>query len=412
MKSSYDVVVVGAGPAGSSSAGFLAQAGLKVLLLEREKFPRFHVGESLMPECYWPLQRLGLIERMKGSRFVKKRSVQFVAASGKESQPFYFTEHDPRECSTTWQVERADFDQLLFERAAELGADCYDQTRVLDVLLTEDGQAQGVKLKDSHGKTTTVSCRVVVDATGQSSLVAHKLGLRQEIPHLKKSAIWGYFQNAKRDEGDNAGATIIMHTLQKESWFWFIPLSNDITSIGCVGDNEYMLKSGLDTEARYALELTRCPGLQERLQQAERVGKLHVAKEYSYWTAKQAGPGWLLIGDALGFIDPIYSSGVYFALAMADMAADSVIEAFEKNDFSPEQLGKWCADFTQGSQWIRKLVDAFYTKEFSFGRFMGQHPEFKGNLVDLLFGRIFHQGAGDIFQKMDPEMAAAVDFQH
>jgi flavin-dependent dehydrogenase len=405
MKNTYDVIVIGGGPAGSTAAALVAEAGHSTLLVEREQFPRFHVGESLMPECYWPLQRLGLIERMKASKFTPKKSVQFVTASGKESSPFYFTEHDPRENSTTWQVERADFDKMLFDRAAELGADCYDQTRVMDVLFDDAQQARGVKLRTKDGQMHEVAAKVVMDGSGQSSLIANKLGLRNDIPDLKKAAIWGYFKNAMRDDGDNSGATIIMHTDQKDSWFWFIPLSDDVTSIGCVGDNEYMLKTGLSTEERYQLELDRCPGLQSRLENAERVGKLHVAKEYSYWTEQHAGQGWVLIGDAFGFIDPIYSSGVYFALVMGEKAADAVIEGLESGDLSGKQLSCWCDDFKSGSKWIRKLVDAFYTKEFSFGSFMRDNPQFAGNLTDLLIGRIFHSRAGDIFDQMDPELA-------
>lgn len=401
MKTSYDAVVIGAGPAGSAAAGYIAQSGFSTLLVEREAFPRFHVGESLMPECYWPLQRLGLIERMKASSFVPKKSVQFVTASGKESQPFYFTQHDPRECSTTWQVERADFDKMLFDRAAELGVDCVDQTRVLDVLMDENQAAHGVRIRTRSGDPVQIASRVVVDATGQSSLIANKLGLRQHLPGLKKAAIWGYYRNAWRDEGDNAGATVILHTENKDSWFWFIPLSNQITSIGCVGDNDYILKTDLDTEQRYQVELQRCPGLQERLRSAQRVGKLHVAKEYSYWTTQHAGSGWVLIGDAFGFIDPIYSSGVYFALVMADKASDAVIDGLRTNDLSANQLSSWCDEFKQGAQWIRKLVEAFYTKDFSFGKFMGQHPEYQGNLTDLLIGRIFYDGAGSIFESLD-----------
>ncbi len=404
MRDAYDVVVIGGGPAGSTAASLVAQAGLSTLLVEREKFPRFHVGESLMPECYWPLERLGLIERMKASKFTRKKSVQFVTASGKESEPFYFTEHDPRESSTTWQVERADFDQMLFDRAAELGADCRDQTRVLDVLLDDDGAARGVKLRTVDGQTREISAKVVMDGSGQSSLIASKLGLRVDIPGLQKAAIWGYYKNAIRDDGDNAGATIVMHTDEKDSWFWFIPLSDEVTSIGCVGDSDYLLKTGLDSEARYQLELDRCPGLQSRLENAERVGKIRVAKEYSYWTKQHSGQGWVLVGDAFGFLDPIYSSGVYFALVMGERAADAVIEGFEQNNLSAVQLGKWCDDFKRGTQWIHKLVDAFYTKDFSFGGFMRDNPQFRGNLTDLLIGRIFNDGAGDIFQKMDPAM--------
>ena len=134
MKDQYDCIVMGGGPAGSTAAALIAAAGFSTLLVEREAVPRFHVGESLMPECYWTLERLGLLERMRTSDFVKKGSVQFVSHTGKESQPFFFREHDPRECSQTWQVERADFDKLLFDNAAEKGAECRDRTRVLSVL--------------------------------------------------------------------------------------------------------------------------------------------------------------------------------------------------------------------------------------------------------------------------------------
>lgn len=402
MHSQYDVVVIGGGPAGSTCAGLVSQEGVRTLLLEREAFPRFHVGESLMPECYWPLKRLGMIERMKSSRFTPKKSVQFVAASGKESQPFYFTQHDPRECSTTWQVERADFDKMLFDRAAELGADCYDQVRVLDVLTDETGKkVTGVRIRTKDGSTSDIGSRVVVDASGQSSLIANRLNLRHHLPNLKKAAIWGYYRNAKRDEGDNAGATIVLHTVNKNSWFWFIPLSNDITSIGCVGDNDYILKTGMSVEDRYALEMERCPGLGQRLEGAERVGKLHVAKEYSYWTKQHAGEGWVLIGDAFGFLDPIYSSGVYFALVMADKASTAIVDGVKNNNVSAEQLGSWCEEFKSGAQWIRKLVEAFYSKEFSFGNFMAKHPELQGNLTDLLIGRIFYDGAGNLFEALE-----------
>lgn len=407
MKNEYDVIVIGGGPAGTTAASLIAEAGNSVLLLERESMPRFHVGESLMPECYWPLRRLGLIEKMNASNFVRKKSVQFVTANGKESAPFYFHEHDPRESSTTWQVERATFDKMLFDRTRELGADCYDQTRVLDVLFDDNQRATGVKIRRSDGQTQEVAAKVVMDGSGQQTLIASKLNLLEDIPNLKKAAIWSYYKNAMRDEGDNAGATIIMHTTEKDSWFWFIPLSDDVTSIGCVGNNDYMLKSGLGSEARFNLELDRCPGLKSRLVSADRVDKIHVTREYSYWTKRHAGDGWVLVGDAFGFIDPLYSSGVYFALVMGEMAADAVNAGLSKGDVSAEQLGKWCDTFKSGAQLIHKLVNAFYTKEFSFGGFIKDNPQFQGNLTDLLIGRIFYDGADGIFDKMEPAVAHA-----
>ncbi len=406
MKSAYDCIVIGGGPAGSTTATLVAQAGWKTLLLERDKMPRFHVGESLMPESYWTFERLGVLERMKTAKFVKKLSVQFVNHTGKESQPFFFHQHDPRECSQTWQVERADFDKMLFDNAQEKGADCYDATRVLDVLFEGD-RACGVRLQQAGEEPRDVACRVVVDATGQQALIANRLGLREDNPALRKAAIWGYYRNARRDAGDNGGATIILHTTARNSWFWFIPLSDNITSIGVVGDRDYLLKGRGKPAAVFEDELVNCPALIERLMNAELTSELRTIKEFSYTTTRQAGQGWVLVGDAYGFIDPIYSSGVFLALKSGEMAADAISDGLRTNDLSPEQLTRWKAEFEGGVKWIRKLVHAFYTNEFSFGMFLKHHPQYTGNLTDLLIGRVFHDEAGQIFKDMDPLLEAA-----
>ena len=401
MKSSYDVVCVGGGPAGSSAAATVAAGGLDTLLIEREPLPRFHVGESLMPECYWPLERLGLADRIKRAGWQAKKSVQFVTHDGRESDPFFFTDHDPRECSTTWQVERSEFDKMVFDRAAECGADCYDQTRLIDVRTGGDGKVCGVVVKDADGQLREIDCRVVMDGTGQQSFLANKLGLKEINPDLKKAAVWSYWQGARRDDGDNAGCTIIMHTENKDAWFWFIPLSRGITSVGCVSDNDYLLKSGQTPEEIYRDQLSKCPGMGPRLTGATRVADVKVAKEFSYFTSRHAGDGWVLVGDALGFIDPVYSSGVYFALEMGVRAGDAVVEGFAKDDLSADQLSSWCDEFKEGAKWMRKLVNAFYSRDFSIGRFLKQHPEHRKNVTDLLIGRVFHEDAGKMFDDME-----------
>jgi flavin-dependent dehydrogenase len=401
MHDHYDCVVVGGGPAGSTAAAIIAEAGCSTLLVEREAMPRFHVGESLMPETYWTLQRLGVLPQMRSRGFVEKLSVQFVSHSGKESQPFFFRDHDPRACSQTWQVERADFDQMLFENAAARGADCHDSTRVLSVLFSED-RATGVRLAAADGGTRDIRTRVVVDATGQQALIANGLGLRENDPKLQNAAIWGYYRHARRDAGDNGGATIILHTEGKHSWFWFIPLTDDITSIGVVGAAHYVLKGRGKPAEVFQQELDKCPALVERLADAELTSPFRVAKEFSYTTRQQAGDGWVLIGDAFGFIDPVYSSGVYFALKSGELAADAIVAAVRNDDTSATQLGCWVQPFRDGTQWIRKLVNAFYTNEFSMGHFLRDHPDHRGNLTDLLIGRIFQGHAGEIFDDMDP----------
>ncbi len=406
IKPEYDCVVLGGGPAGCTAAALVAEAGHSTLLVEREKVPRFHVGESLMPECYWTLDRLGLIEKLQSSKFVKKYSVQFVSGNGKESQPFFFDKHDQGDHSQTWQVERADFDKMLFDNAREKGADCFDETRVMDIQFDGD-TARGVKLQADDGTETHVSAKVVIDGTGQQSLIANKLGLKRVMPELKKAAIWSYFKGAERVEGQHGGATLILHTESKEAWFWYIPLSDDITSVGLVGDYEYILKSRPSPADAYCEEFGNCPALARRVKGAEMVSDLRVAKEFSYTTTRHAGEGWVLIGDAFGFIDPIYSSGVFFALKTGQMAADSVIEGFKTNDLSAAMLGSWTDEFKEGAQWVKKLVDAYYSNEFSFGQFMKEHPMHQGNLTDILIGRVFYDGAGRIFDDLEPAIAAA-----
>lgn len=407
FKSSYDCVVIGGGPGGGTTASVVAEAGMSTLLIERESMPRFHVGESLMPETYWPLERIGLTERMQLAGWQAKKSVQFVTHRGTESEPFFFRQHDDRECSTTWQVRRSEFDMMLFERARELGADCFDQTRLMDVRFDESGQAVGVVVKDRDGASHQVDCKVVVDATGQQAFLANKLGVKEVNEDLKKAAIWGYYRDAVRGDGDNAGATIIMQTEHKNSWFWFIPLAEGITSIGCVADSDFLLKGrGTPAEA-YAAELAQCPGLQRRLQDATMIEGLRTAKEFSYQTTQHAGPGWVLVGDAYGFIDPVYSSGVYFALEMGVRAGDAIVAGIRQDDLSGERLGAWTESFDRGSQWLRNLVHAFYTKEFSIGRFMKEHPEHRGKVTDLLIGRVFHDEAGEVFDDMNASIARA-----
>lgn len=406
MEKQFDCVTIGAGPGGSTTAALVAEAGFSTLLLERERFPRFHVGESLMPETYWTLKRLGVLDEMRARSFPPKVGVQFVSSSTKESAPFIFEQHDEHESSQTWHVERAEFDNMLFKNASAKGADCRDGSRVLDVNLKEGGGAK-IKYQSADGETHTVNAKVVVDATGQQAMLGNRLGLVEVNETLKKAAIWGYYLGAERSEDPDRNTTIILHTEDKACWFWYIPLANNIVSVGLVGDHKQLLKGRGTPEEIFADELTKCPGVQRRIANAKRTGDFHVAKEFSYTTKQHAGDGWVLVGDAFGFIDPVYSSGVFLALKSGEMAADAIVDGLRKNDLSAEQLGCWTPEFKAGMAWIRKLVHAFYTNEFSFGKFMKMHPEYAGNLTNLLIGRVFEDGIGKIFDDMEPAIEEA-----
>ncbi|HTQ40115.1 MAG TPA: NAD(P)/FAD-dependent oxidoreductase [Pirellulales bacterium] len=431
------VVVIGGGPAGSTAATLLAQHGCQVTLLERERFPRFHIGESLIPETFWVLKRLGMIEKLRSSHFTKKYSVQFITQYGKLSEPFYFWDNKPHESSQTWQVRRSEFDQLMLENAREHGVDVQQGVRVLEVVF-ENNRAVGVRAQFEDGaqaenggvssppsplagegpgvrgisQTRELHADVIVDASGQSSVIMSRLGLREWDPVLKKGAVWTYWKGAARAADKDAGATLVIQVQGKHGWFWYIPLHDDITSVGVVAAYDYLFKNrpGKSHEEIYFEEVSRCPGLQPLLAGATRCDEFRAAKEYSYRSRQAAGDGWVLCGDAFGFLDPLYSSGVLLALKSASLAADAIAEGLAKGDTSAAQLGKWESDFNRGMDRMRRLVCEFYDG-FSFGRFVKRHPHLKGHLTDLLIGDLFVDGKfEEVFRLMDEmkaEMATA-----
>lgn len=405
----YDVVVIGGGPGGATVATLVADAGHKVLLVERGLFPRFHIGESLMPETYWVFKRLGMLPKMKASRFVKKYSVQFTNASGKDSAPFYFDEMNPHECSQTWQVVRGEFDKMMLDNAAEHGVDVWQEANVHDVIFepAENDtlpRATGVIVSRKGESPLRVNAKVVVDATGTSGLLSKKLGLRQPDPMLRKASLFAHYKGAKRDPGKNEGATLVLSTTNQDGWFWYIPLPEDVVSVGVVGDLDRLIVNRESPEKTLEEEIQNCRGLDGRMENAERISPAHVLSDFSWRANRCAGDGWVLVGDAFGFLDPIYSSGVFLALKSGEMAADAIKEAFTKHDFSGAQLGKWGSTLSDGMQLMRKLVYAFYTQGFSFGQFMRKHPGLKRNLVELLIGDVFRPEVNRIFDTMGQEI--------
>ncbi len=404
------VVVIGGGPSGATVSTLIAQKGYRVQLFERDRFPRFHIGESLIPETYWVLQRLNMLEKLRRSCFIKKYSVQFVSQHGKLSEPFYFMDNKPHECSQTWQVLRSEFDLMMLQNAEEHGVQVQQGVRVLDVI-AEGERLVGVRIQGEDGVEREVFADVIVDASGQSTLIANRFKLRVVEPDLKKGAIWTYWENAYRDTGKDEGATLVLQTQGKKGWFWYIPLHNNIISIGVVSDFEYLFDKtrGTDHEKIYFEEVERCPGLKPRLSNARRVAGFYATKDYSYRSKEVAGNGWVLIGDAFGFLDPLYSSGVLLALKSGQLAADAIVEGLERGDTSAAQLGKWGPGFIQGMNRMRRLVCEFYDG-FSFGRFVRKYPHLKGHITDLLIGDLFEDKVDDVIEPMNDirrDMAAA-----
>ena len=279
----YDVIVIGGGPAGATVSTLLAQRDVRVALYERERFPRFHIGESLIPETYWVLQRLNMLPKMQASPFVKKYSVQFVNASGRLSAPFYFHDNKPHECSQTWQVVRSEFDQMMLQNAREHGVEAHEGVHVLEVLF-DGNRAAGVRIRDASGERREVRTKVVVDASGQAALLQNRFRLRLWDPVLNKGAIWTYWKGAYRDTGRDEGATMVIQTSNRSGWFWYIPQHDDIVSVGVVAPFDYLFnpaKVRNGHEQTYQEEVERCDAVKARIGGAERAAGYFATRDYS-----------------------------------------------------------------------------------------------------------------------------------
>jgi 2-polyprenyl-6-methoxyphenol hydroxylase-like FAD-dependent oxidoreductase len=235
---------------------------------------------------------------------------------------------------------------------------------------------------------------------GQTAMLQNRFKLRIWDPVLNKGAIWTYWEGAYRDTGRDEGATMVLQTSDRQGWFWYIPLHDDIISIGVVAPFDALFKGRGPYAQTYEEEVERCPVVKQRVNSAKRVTGYFATKDYSYRARQVSGDGWVLVGDAFAFLDPLYSSGVLLALRSGEMAADAIVEGFAKDDTSAAQLGKWGPVFNEGVDRMRRLVCEYYDG-FSFGRFVKRHPHLKGHLTDLLIGDLFTDKVDEVWQPME-----------
>lgn len=384
----YDALIIGGGPAGCSVGTILAEYGHRVLILEREKFPRYKVGESLIPFTFHPLERLGLLSKMRQSHFVKKHSVTFVQPDGRKSQPFYFhTRYDKDTVAQTWQVLRSEFDQMVMDNAREKGAEVWEETSARR-LLKQDGRVVGAVVVGKDGKELEVRARITVDCTGKEAMTSTSHGWRVKDPYLNKIAIWTYYRGSKREPGIDEGATTIAFVPEK-GWFWHIPQHDDMVSVGVVAEGKYLSRDGVrDPKAMFDREVDQNQWIKEHLAEGQQVGEFFVTSEYSRHSKHCAAPGLLLAGDALAFLDPVFSSGVMLALKSGVMAGEEIHQGLVEGDLSPARFTRYGEMMQQGIENMRKLVYAFYHPEFSFKEVVMKYPDTAGDITDCLSGDV------------------------
>ena len=366
-----DVVIIGGGPAGATAASVLARRGHRVVVLEKQRFPRYIVGESLLPYCWFTLDRIGAMEKVKASRFLEKRSVQFALPSGRVTKPFYFFEHLNHEASTTWQVDRAEFDHILLDHAAELGADVRMGVEVTE-LIEEDGRTVGVVATGPQGPLRVRSAWVI-DASGRPGFAATRNRWRVREASLNRVAVWTYYRGAKRDLGVDEGATTIAR-LPDDGWFWYLPLANDRVSVGVVAKSEVLYAGGSRDPAEvFGRQVPRNAFIADRLSVGQPDAEFRVTGDFSYRSRHCADDGLVLVGDAFAFLDPVFSSGVFLALVSGERAAEALHLALVDGNTSGGRLAEYGEWLCGGVEAMRALVHAFYEPSFSMGAMIRQH---------------------------------------
>jgi flavin-dependent dehydrogenase len=384
----YDALVIGGGPSGSTAAALLAEHGHRVLLLERETMPRYHIGESLIPYTWFTLNRLGVVDWLRTSACPKKYSVQFVSITGKVSQPFYFFQTIKHECAQTWQVYRGEFDAMLLDNARAKGAEIRQGVAVRDVLM-DGSRVVGVRADTKDGRRgEEIRARVVVDATGRDSLLSRRFGWKDRDAELNKIAVWSYYKGAMRDPGLDEGATTVAYVAQK-GWFWYIPLHSDVVSVGVVGEPSYLYRDTRDPDAIFHREAQACQWIREHIGAGTQCEPVRVTGEYSYHSKQIGGDGFCLVGDAFAFLDPLFSTGVFLGLKSGEMAADAIHAALATGDVSAHHFDEYLARQRHAVQSFRNLVCAFYDLTFSFREFLQAYPELHPLVVDTLVGNVF-----------------------
>jgi len=345
----YDVAIIGGGPAGSTAATLLAQAGRRVIVFERERFPRFHIGESLLPFSVQTFDRLGVREKLDQT-FMPKFGGEITAACGTKSVKFYFKDGFRSQRDRSYQVTRSEFDKLLLDHSRENGVEVREETEVTK--LEFGSHRVKIDIETVDGTRSNVEARYLLDCSGRQTILGSLFNLKKTYDHLQKFSVFAHYENVERLPGRDA--TLIRMVRGLDRWFWTIPLTETRTSVGVVMDTATFRATKLAPQAALEKFIAEQPLMVERMKNATRVSPAYSAGDFSYRNTRLDGDRWLLAGDAAGFIDPVFSSGVFLAIMSAEKAADTLEEVL-RNESKRKRL------FRRYSRTVNRIMDIYLT---------------------------------------------------
>ncbi|MBX3458916.1 MAG: tryptophan 7-halogenase [Planctomycetes bacterium] len=380
-----DVTIIGGGPGGSTLAALLAKQGRSVCIIERDTFPRFRIGESLLPFSIDIWRETGVLQKIHDAGYIVKNGARFVVDESLEEECFWFRNGLDTDHPYAFQVQRAPFDQLLLDHARELGVEVLQPLEATGARFTADAAI----VETPQGE---IQSKLLCDVSGRWTFLSGRQGQRRIHPSHRKVTAFGHFRNVVRCEQDPANIIIVRFGETRMGWFWLIPFADGTTSVGVVADVGYFKDSGLGPAEFFNKSIADSRAMAPRMKQAELCGAIRTESDFSFTSDHHAGDRWIKVGDAGAFIDPIFSSGVFLSTKAAELAAGAIKAAFAINDFSAAAFAEYEAQIRHGTKVFWAFIDAFYNRDFLKQMVTSRRrPLLQKSITSLLAGDIYNQ---------------------